>query len=565
MAAYDLRVQKPASLAIPDSPGANDLARFLSVSESSRANREKEELNQNMFDWEKGAGQRKRDRNKEFGNALGVNTENYMDEARKNFALKDSVLSRLRKEHPNATPDQIESLTNSAIETITQDPSYFINQSDMNRDVNLSLLKGGFSPERAEATKNHIDSYYGTPAAPNEELMKARLEAIQKGSLLDYMSPYNASGSGGSGGSGGSKGSSNFRDEEEFGQKQRNNPDNQFQQGSEDWWNWELPFTGDRIWTDELEEFGTLLQTEEGIKPQYVNTVIQGMAKDGKLPKGFSSEDMKNPKSDLYQGVKQNAATLQRQSEGNNSSGGKNNISLAQLNKLAQGSLEMKMQAFNEVGKMYQRAGGGTLTADEQYAIISDPALLKEFGVVIEESVKRPGKGNNASGNSKNAEAAKTNNTSSVAAEKGDDPKLKSLIEGENKDDQPIEEATEEEVLKAISNTPVSNSSGEYKSRDELVAIQELKNKVNSGNATQAEKDSLIDIYSDTDTDLEIEVTLPENVKDMTFMDLRESVPEGADRQKIYDLYRKGKAGNASKSEMKELSDALNSGSRKTK
>jgi len=48
-------------------------------------------------------------------------------------------------------------------------------------------------------------------------------------------------------------------------------------------------------------------------------------------------------------------------------------------------------------------------------------------------------------------------------------------------------------------------------------------------------------------------VDLPESLKDITFSKLRSLVPEGADRQKIYDLYRKGRAGDASKSEMKIL------------
>jgi hypothetical protein len=219
--------------------------------------------------------------------------------------------------------------------------------------------------------------------------------------------------------------------------------------------------------------------------------------------------------------------------------------------------------------EMSRNSGGGTLTSEEQYEIMNDPGLLEEFGIALQQSLQQQsGRSNDPataadSVSTQVPEAtdsrAEANQGSSAAAEEGDDPELKSLIEGENKDDQP----TEEELLKAISNTPVSNSSGAYKSRDELVAIQELKKKVRNNNATQAEKSSLIDIYSDTD--VEIEVTLPENVKDMTFMDLKESVPEGADRQKIYDLYRKGKAGDASKAEMRQLSDALNSGSRKTK
>jgi len=215
--------------------------------------------------------------------------------------------------------------------------------------------------------------------------------------------------------------------------------------------------------------------------------------------------------------------------------------------------------------EMSRNSGGGTLTSEEQYEIMNDPGLLEEFGIALQQSLQQQGGGNNAPAPAAvpapvvENSGAEAGQGSSVATEESDDPELTSLIEGENKDDQP----TEEELLKAISNTPFSNSSGAYKSRDELVEIQKLKKKVRNNNATKEEKDSLIDIFSGTD--LEIEVTLPESLKDVTFSNLRNLVPEGADRQKIYDLYRKGKAGNASKAEMRQLSDALNSESRKTK
>jgi len=602
MAAYDLRVQKPSSLAIPDSPGANDLARFLSVSESSRANREKEELNQNMFDWEKGAGQRKltaeenerervRNQNREFGNALTGSTEGYITSAKENYRLADDAVSRFRETYPNATEDQIENVRRSARDRITQDPNAYIKSVEMTRAVESDLISNyGYSPEQArKSAQERVGSYF-TPKGegPNKDILKAMAETVQGSGITDGMNDYNvvrgengellarfgaqpASRSGTS--TSGSGGSKSFMESQKFlKQYQLDNENNEYRPGTRGTFSWNFPFTQDEIYKDDLEEMGTLMQSREGINPIYLNSVIQGLAKEGQLPKGVSASDMKNPDGSFYKTVKENASLLQRQTEGNNGSGGNStgqrDVALGDIAQMVQGDTAMKVQALNQMLEMSRNSGGGTLTSEEQYEIMNDPGLLEEFGIALEQSLQQQGGGNNAPAPAAaplpttapvvENSGAEANQGSSEAAEEGDNPELTSLIEGENKDDQP----TEEEFLKAILDTPVSNSGG-YKTRDELVEIQKLKKKVRNNNATKEEKDSLVDIFSGTD--LEIEVTLPENVKDMTFMDLRESVPEGADRQKIYDLYRKGKAGDASKAEMRQLSDALNSGSRKTK
>jgi hypothetical protein len=602
MAAYDLRVQKPASLAIPDSPGANDLARFLSVSESSRANREKEELNQNMFDWEKGAGQRKltaeenerervRNQNREFGNALTGSTEGYITSAKENYRLADDAVSRFRETYPNATEDQIENVRRSARDKITQDPNAYIKSVEMTRAVESDLISNyGYSPEQArKSAQERVGSYF-TPKGegPNKDILKAMAETVQGSGITDGMNDYNvvrgengellarfgaqpASRSGTS--TSGSGGSKSFMESQKFlKQYQLDNENNEYRPGTRGTFSWNFPFTQDEIYKDDLEEMGTLMQSREGINPIYLNSVIQGLAKEGQLPKGVSASDMKNPDGSFYKTVKENASLLQRQTEGNNGSGGNStgqrDVALGDIAQMVQGDTAMKVQALNQMLEMSRNSGGGTLTSEEQYEIMNDPGLLEEFGIALEQSLQQQGRGNNAPAPAAaplpttapvvENSGAEANQGSSEAAEEGDNPELTSFIEGENKDDQP----TEEEFLKAILDTPVSNSGG-YKTRDELVEIQKLKKKVRNNNATKEEKDSLVDIFSGTD--LEIEVTLPENVKDMTFTDLRESVPEGADRQKIYDLYRKGKAGDASKAEMRQLSDALNSGSRKTK
>lgn len=117
MAAYDLNVQRPASLSVPNSPGANDLARFLSVSESARANQEKEKLSQNMFDWEKGAGKRaltaaesERERVRQENMAMGKystdSASGYLSDAKEGFRLEADTLKQFDTAYPNATPEQ---------------------------------------------------------------------------------------------------------------------------------------------------------------------------------------------------------------------------------------------------------------------------------------------------------------------------------------------------------------------------------------------------------------------------------------------------------------------------
>ena len=576
MAAYDLRVQKPASLAIPDSPGANDLARFLSVSESSRANREKEELNQNIFDWEKGAGQRKltaeeaerervRQQNMDLSNALTGTTEGYMTNAKENYRLADDAVAEFRKRFPNATEDQVNNVKKASRERVTQNPNYYIDPKEMTRQLQSTLMsEQGLGYEEAQkAAADQVGSYFTTPKGPNEKILEARIDLINNGGFTDKGS-YSHNGSSGSGSNGSrSKGSEEFRKGVKFvTDNQLNNPNNSWEPGSKGLLDFDLPWNNDQIYTDDVENMTQAAQLERGVQPQYVIAALQSLSRDGELPDGYSSEDMRDTKSEFYNDVVSSAGEIQQyfESQQNNGTGGNGNgMSPEQWRQARQGDLEMKNNAFNQLEALYQKSGGGPLSSEEQFQIMSDPELLEQFGIAIQQSVENNGGSKSdkkkvaAVVNSAKTEKAEVSKDDSAAVEDGDNPDLKSLIEGENKDDQP----TEEELLKAISNTPVSNSSGAYKSRDELVAIQELINKVNSGNATQAEKSSLIDIYSDTS--LEIEVDLPESLKDITFSKLRSLVPEGADRQKIYDLYRKGRAGNASKSEMKELMSALNS------
>ena len=585
MAAYDLRVQKPSSLAIPDSPGANDLARFLSVSESSRANREKEELNQNMFDWEKGAGQRKltaeegerervRRQNMEFGNALTGSTEGYMANAKENYRLSDSAVSKFRETYPDATEDQVENVRRSTRDRITQDPNAYIKSVEMARSVESDLISNyGYSPEQArKSAQERVGSYFSTPKEPNEEILKAQIEAIQNGGLLDHMSDYDTSRSDGSSGSSSSssRGRKSFMESEKFlKQYQLDNENNEYRPGTRGTFNWNFPFTKDEIYKDDLEEMGTLMQSREGINPMYLNSVIQGLAKEGQLPKGVSASDMKNPDGSFYKTVKENASLLQRQTESNNGSGGNGrgagDVSLSELHKLAQGDLGMKNQALNQLGDMYQRAGGGTLTSEEQYAIMSDPGLLEEFGVAIKQSLQQQGGGNNAPAPAASPvpttapvvenSGAEAGRGSSVAAEEGDDPELTSLLEGTDQPGQPTGEGsmTLEQDLERVMNMSDRDMRSDDLFGPGLDRAKRLKAKVRSGEATVEEQQSLVSLLPVPAPKAEKSSGIPDNVENLTLTDIRNEIPPSADRRKAYELLSTIQSGRGSDQQIEEL------------
>jgi len=496
MAAYDLRVQKPASLAIPDSPGANDLARFLSVSESTRANREKEELNQNIFDWEKGAGQRKlkaeeaeRERvlaeNMRIGKAVSGTSERYLADAAKNYRLSDDAVSRWRQANPNATPEQEENVRRSVRGDVTKNYNAFVDRKEMSRQLQSTLMSDhGLTYDQAQkAAGDQVASYLSNPKDPNEEILKARLEIIKNGGISDGMSKFGISGNDGSGSAySGSKGSDEFRKGAKFvTDNQLNNENNQWEKGSERFWNNILPGR-DQVFIDDAEAMAFNAQTQNGVEAQYVIAALEGLSSDGKLPDGYSAKDMRNVKSDFYEDIVNKAKELQNYfKSGAGGGGGKGTqLSLEQFRGIRQGDLNMKMQAINQLENALKSFGGGPLSSEDQYQLMSDPQLLEQAGIAMNQSLQQQGGGNNSAGNSTPAavpapvvenSGAEADQSSSVAAEDGDDPELKSLIEGENKDDQPI---------------------------------QELINKINSGNATQAEKSSLIDIYSDTSLEIEL-------------------------------------------------------------
>jgi hypothetical protein len=315
------------------------------------------------------------------------------------------------------------------------------------------------------------------------------------------------------------------------------------------------------------------MQSREGINPMYLNSVIQGLAKEGQLPKGVSASDMKNPDGSFYKTVKENASLLQRQTEGNNGSGGngtgQTDVALGDIAQMVQGDTSMKVQALNQMLEMSRNSGGGTLTSEEQYEIMNDPGLLEEFGIALQQSLQQQGGGNNSAGNSTPAAApvpttapvvensgAEADPSSSVAAEESDDPELTSLIEGADETAQSTNESsiTFEQNMERIRNLSYEDVQKDLSGPGLEMALG-LIDKLKSGEATAKEQQSLEGLLPVPAPKAEKrEIT----IDNLTPGDIRESIPGGPNQTKSLNLLRMVNAGNASDRQVEELMAMLN-------
>lgn len=544
MAAYDLNVQRPASLAVPKAPGADDLARFLSVAEATRANQAKEDLNAQAFEWDKGAGQRAaeaaeaerervRQQNAELGRVLSDTTEGYLSGAQENFRLSDDAVSRFREAYPNASEEQIEQIRQSARNKITQDPNAYIKQQDMLRTVEDQLLKSGqYSPAEAKvAAQQRVSSYFKAPTAPNDEVVKALLDVYKTGGITDKLGKYplGSNKDGSSGSSASSRGSNDFMKYSKFAtDDQLFREENGFREGSRGIFSFNIPGTKEEIYTDDMEAMGVLAQTEEGIKPQYLNAVMIGLARDGQLPRGVTPENMLDKNSDFYKEVTNGARQLQAQMESNNGNGSGPVLSLADYGQLAQGDLEMKTQNIQALNNALQQASGGVLSADEQFQIMNDPELLQEFGILMEESIKQAG-GDTATSTppppaaKPNPEPVEETGSREVGSDEGDNPELTSLLEGDAPVDTPPARTAETQSSRR------RNIGRRFDTTDTEVAVPGL----DTSNLTSQEA--------------------REALPGMTMRDMRAAIPEGADREKAYNLFTTIRSGRGSESEVEEL------------
>jgi hypothetical protein len=597
MAAYDLNVQKPASLAVPNSPGAADLARFLSVSESTRANQEREKLNQNMFDWEKGAGgraltaaeserERVRQENIAFGNAEKDSINNFLNTSKENFRLNDDVVANFRKQNPNATEDQVDAVRKSVRDKITKDPNAFIDPTVMARQVRYDMMKAGNSSEQAASSRDAVGSYFKAQPEPNENIMKAYLDTILTGGTTDNMGKFSTNRGSNSGGQGtfGTKGSSGYRSEAEFVKETQMGVDALFREGSRGPLSWNLPGTNHEIYKEDLTAAGLLAQTQQGIKPQYFNAVVLGMSQNGRLPNGQDTKDLKDSKSALFETITANAKILQQQAESGGSGAGSNgDLSLSDWRELSQGDMQMKFEAIGRVSELYRKQGG-VLTSEEQSQLINDPKLLEEFGIALQESVqKQPGGGNQAPAAAVPAPVpvpqAGANNPApapKMRVDEGDNPELDALIRGEERPGRgnPPASSTEDNIkaLKLeLSKTPTGSearnlensgrppskvaaelSALETKSiQDQIEAIEEqLSNPAIGSDSTKlfAELKTLNDKQ-----DSKYVKSTKESVSLLTPGYLKNAIPDEFYRSRAQAIVNTIKSGSASDKEVLEL------------
>jgi hypothetical protein len=550
------------------------------VSESSRANREKEELSQNMFDWEKGAGQRKltaeeaerervRQQNMDLSNALTGTTEGYMTNAKDSYRLADDAVAEFRKRFPNATEDQVNNVIKASKERVTQNPNAYIDPKEMTRQLQSTLMsEHGLGYEEAQkAAADQVGSYFTTPKGPNEEILKARLDIIKNGGISDGMSKFGISGNGGSGSAySGSKGNDEFRKGAKFvTDNQLNNENNQWEKGSEGFWDNILPGR-DQVFIDDAEAMALNAQTQNGVEAQYVIAALEGLSSDGKLPDGYSAKDMRNVKSDFYQDVVKKAGELQNYfKSGAGGGGGKETqLSLEQFRGIRQGDLNMKMQAVNQLEAALKSFGGGPLSSEDQYQLMSDPQLLEQAGIAMNQSLQQQGGGNNSAGNSTPAAApvpttapvvensgAEAGQSSSVAAEESDDPELTSLIEGADETAQSTNESsiTFEQNMERIRNLSYEDVQKDLSGPGLEMALG-LIDKLKSGEATAKEQQSLEGLLPVPAPKAEKrEIT----IDNLTPGDIRESIPGGPNQTKSLNLLRMVNAGNASDRQVEEL------------
>jgi hypothetical protein len=577
MAAYDLNVQKPASLAVPNSPGAADLARFLSVSESTRANQEREKLNQNMFDWEKGAGGRaltaadsERERVRQENMAMGKystdSASGYLADAQKGFRLEEDTLKQFDAAFPNATPEQREGMRQRTRETITKNPNAYVNQKTMRFDLENQFVneRGLDRATAASEAERIMASTFNAPGKMDEEVKKGFIDAIGDSGMTDSMLEYYKE-------SGKSKGDSPsiMKSVKFLQENQTGFADNKVTPGSRPWYSGNLPFSDHELYTDDMNKLSMAIQQESGVNPMYTNAVILSAAENGKIPNGVSPEELMNKEGSYYASLKADAEKLQRFYEGSNRSGG--DISLEELRGMKQNDMEVRYQALNDLNAALQGGGGKPLTSKEQYQIMSDPDLLREFDLVMKQT------SNQNTGNRTNtAQQPNPAPAPAVPVDKGDNPELDALIRGEKRPGRgnPPASSTEDNIkaLKAeLSKTPtgsearnLENSSRppskvaaelsalETKSiQDQIGAIEEkLSNPAVGSDNTKlfAELKSLNDKQ-----DSNYVKSTKESVSLLTPGYLKNAIPDELYRSRAQSIVNRIKSGSASDKEVLEL------------
>lgn len=576
MAAYDLRVQKPSSLAVPKGPGADDLARFLSVSESNRANTQKEQIQRDTLDWEKGAQdralaaaeaerERKRQENMARGRTSTETVDQYLSNAEETFRLSEGTLKEFDRLFPHATPEQREGVLQKARSTITQTPGAHVDQKKMSYDLENTLVNDhGWDRELAKKeAARQVSAHFAAPGKMDDDVKEGYLDAIGDsgvtGNLTDYYSQSSGKGSTGFGDSG------DYMDAAKFVKKyQRDDEANKFPPGSKNWWNFNYPWEGDKVYTDNLTYLSTTAQTDYGVKPQYVGAVIESLTENGRLPKDLSADDMKNPESGFFKDVVYNAAKLQQNAEGFNGRGGRRSLTPEEIRASKQSDLDTRFKALDDLNKVLTREGGKPLTEEEQIQLIIQPDFLKEFDLVMKQTADqntvkstdtetRTNPAADSTANPKTAEVDEEGSTKNPAADeldKDEDANLKSIIEGT--DESTAEDQSDTDTPEKPSNS-ISLGETLQKERDAIEA--DISRVYSEGGTLELLPQLMEELNSVSDRQ---DDAYAENVKNIvesgiTDAELKDKIPDASYRSRAKALITKIKDGSASKSQMLEL------------
>lgn len=559
MAAYDLRVQKPSSLAVPKGPGADDLARFLSVSESNRANTQREQIQRDTLDWEKGAQERalaaaeaERERVRQDNMARGrTSTEavdRYLSNSQEDFRLSDGTLKQFDEMFPNATPEQRDGVRQAARDRITQTPGAYIDQKQMGYDLENTLVNDhGWGRKQAQQeAARQMSAHFAAPGKMDDEVKKGYVDAIGDSGIADNLLSYYKGNSGSKG-----SGDSDFMKSVKFLQdRQLDYEGNNLRQGSRPFYSWNLPFTDHELYTDDMNRLSSAIQQEAGVDPMYVNSVILSRAENGKIPDGVSPEDLTDKDGDYYEAIKADAKRLQGIAEGGQGgSVGREGINPEALREVKQNEMDARFKALGELDAALQSRGGRPLTSEEQFQIMSDPELLREFDLVMSQVPnQRPDNtttrsGENPAPRTVEESGTDTSSGSEEAAVEGDNPELDALL-GADSDGGGDSSGSSEVVSPQESTTPVQG-------RRRGMGPQAYRE-------MQREFAERLGFARDQEEEAE-EPEIADPLENISLRDMREAIPPGADRRKAYRLFESVKSGRGSESEIEELLKMLNS------
>lgn len=595
MAAYNLQVQKPSSLAVPNGPGAADLARFLSVSETNRSNKNRENLNEELFEWDKGAGDRQRqaetaerqrakDETEQLGYLLNSGTKNYLKQQADEFKFHDDAKAQLRTQYPDMTDEQLEQLVAQKRQDVVSDPNLYADPRQMTESLKNHLMTAGYGQESwQDMVDPRVQSNFAPPSAPmNENILNGFIDVIKEGGLTDNVKdmelvqgpngePMVRFNGGSSGSDNGNLSQDEYRESSQYVQEIINDPNNEFRSGRRSWFTRNLPWTRDEAYRDDLENMFVLGETSEGVQPQYVAGIVQSMTSEGQLPRGVKAADLKNPESDFYQTVMDKARELQNRDmgvAGSGSAGGgssQNAIPLSALRELQQADLGMQTQALSDLLGMAGGARRGPLTPQEQFELLNDEEMLREFGLIMQQTQNGQGNpqpvqnGNNqGAGNTVVSEVPENPAPQPDAAQ---DPLIQSLLQAESGRGQntPTQPVTRDDLVEELARLD-QQEAGNRTIPQNRSAIR--------GNPTvtqnSEERDALVQQLAQVEA--QQRETERQNravsLETMTDEQLAQAIPDEFEREQAQTLLEIVRGGSASQSQIRALTQLLERGSR---